>query len=82
MELRQLCYFLKACELVNFTEAVSYLHISQDTLSQQIKQLEEELGILLFNRIGKRIEVTEAGDIFAKYARKSLKRSEEGCLAI
>ena len=45
MELRQLKYFLKAKELLNFTEAAEQLNISQSTLSQQIKQLEDELDI-------------------------------------
>jgi LysR family cyn operon transcriptional activator len=60
MELRQLKYFLKAKELLNFTEAAEQLNISQSTLSQQIKQLEDELDIPLFNRIGKRVTLTEA----------------------
>ena len=47
MELRQLKYFIKAKEVLNFTEAAKSLNISQSTLSQQIKQLEEELDILL-----------------------------------
>jgi LysR family cyn operon transcriptional activator len=54
MELRQLKYFLKAKELLNFTEAAAALNISQSTLSQQIKQLEDELSVPLFNRIGKK----------------------------
>lgn len=82
MELRQIRYFLKAKELLNFTEAANHLFISQSTLSQQIKQLEDELGILLFNRIGKRIMLTEAGSVFAKYAEKSLLKSQEGLLAM
>jgi len=82
MELRQIRYFLKAKELLNFTEAASQLYISQSTLSQQIRQLEEELGIPLFNRIGKRIVLTEAGSIFAEYAEKSLLKSQEGFLAL
>ena len=82
MELRQLRYFLKAKELLNFTEAANHLYISQSTLSQQIKQLEEELGSPLFNRIGKRITLTEAGEVFAGYARKSLSKSQEGLLAL
>ncbi|SHN12441.1 regulatory helix-turn-helix protein, lysR family [Mucilaginibacter sp. OK098] len=45
MELRQLKYFLKAKELLNFTEAARALNISQSTLSQQIKQLEDELNV-------------------------------------
>lgn len=68
MELRQLRYFLKAMELSNFTEAAQQLYISQSTLSQQIKQLEDELGMPLFNRIGKRVTITEAGLLFAEYA--------------
>ncbi|WP_267406198.1 MULTISPECIES: LysR substrate-binding domain-containing protein [unclassified Chryseobacterium] len=82
MELRQIRYFLKAKELLNFTEAANHLFISQSTLSQQIKQLEDELGISLFNRIGKRISLTEAGIVFAKYAEKSLLKSQEGFLAM
>lgn len=46
MELRQLKYFKEACELQNFSEAARVLHISQSTLSQQIKQLEDELDVL------------------------------------
>lgn len=78
MELRQLKYFLKAKELLNFTEAASALHISQSTLSQQIKQLEDELQVLLFNRIGKRITLTEAGDLFAVYAQQSVNKALDG----
>lgn len=82
MELRQIRYFLKAKELLNFTEAANHLFISQSTLSQQIKQLEDELGIPLFNRIGKRITLTEAGAVFSEYAEKSLLKSQEGFLAL
>ncbi len=64
MELRQLKYFKEACELQNFSEAARVLYISQSTLSQQIKQLEDELDVLLFDRIGKRIVPTEAGWLF------------------
>lgn len=82
MELRQLRYFLKAKELMNFTEAANALHISQSTLSQQIKQLETEIDTPLFNRIGKRIQLTEAGNIFADFAKKSVRSSEESLLAM
>lgn len=64
MELRQLKYFKAACELQNFSEAARALFISQSTLSQQIKQLEDELDVLLFDRIGKRVVPTEAGLAF------------------
>ncbi|WP_276368758.1 LysR family transcriptional regulator [Chryseolinea sp. H1M3-3] len=82
MELRQLKYFLKAKELLNFTEAAKVLNISQSTLSQQIKQLEDELNVLLFDRIGKRIMLTEAGEMFSEYALQSINRANEGLLLL
>lgn len=82
MELRQLKYFIKAKELLNFTEAAKVLNISQSTLSQQIKQLEEELDALLFNRIGKRIILTEAGEMFSEYALQSINRANQGLLLL
>lgn len=63
MELRQLEYFMMLCEELHFTRAANKLHIAQPTLSQQIKLLEEEMGVLLFNRIGKRISLTVAGQL-------------------
>lgn len=82
MELRQLKYFLKAKELLNFTDAAKALNISQSTLSQQIKQLEHELNVPLFNRIGKRITLTEAGDLFSNYASQSINKANEGLLLL
>lgn len=78
MELRQLKYFKEACERQNFSEAARVLHISQSTLSQQIKQLEDELDVLLFDRIGKRIVPTEAGEAFLPYAVRALHDAEDG----
>lgn len=54
------------------------MFISQSTLSQQIKQLEEELDVLLFDRIGKRVVPTEAGLAFLPYATKALYDAEDG----
>jgi LysR family transcriptional regulator, cyn operon transcriptional activator len=82
MELRQLKYFIKAKELLNFTEAAKMLNISQSTLSQQIKQLEDELDILLFNRIGKRIILTEAGEMFSDYALQTIDKANQGLLLL
>lgn len=72
MELRQLRYFISSAELLNFTEAAHLLYISQSTLSQQIRQLEDELGIPLFDRIGKRVQLTEAGRMFLPFARQTV----------
>lgn len=82
MELRQLKYFLKAKEILNFTEAAKILNISQSTLSQQIKQLENELDVLLFNRIGKRVILTEAGEMFSEFALQSINKANEGLMLL
>lgn len=78
MELRQLKYFSEAASCLNFTEAARRLFITQSTLSQQIKQLEEELGVPLFDRIGKHVRLTEAGESFLPYARQTLQSTEYG----
>jgi LysR family transcriptional regulator, cyn operon transcriptional activator len=62
MELRHLRYFAALAETLHFTRAAERTHVTQSTLSHQIKQLEEELGVSLFDRIGKRVLITEAGD--------------------
>ncbi|MCQ2226239.1 MAG: LysR substrate-binding domain-containing protein [Paludibacteraceae bacterium] len=72
MELRQLRYFLKAAELLNFTDAAKQMYITQSTLSQQIKQLETELNVLLFDRIGKKVFLTEAGNEFLPFAKQTV----------
>lgn len=78
MELRQLRYFLKAGELLHFTRAAEAVNISQSTLSQQIRQLEDELGTPLFDRIGKRVLLTEAGTRFLVYARQTVASADSG----
>ncbi|GGG31673.1 LysR family transcriptional regulator [Lysinibacillus alkalisoli] len=69
MELRQLHYFLTLCEHLHFSRAAEALGISQPTLSQQIKVLEDEIGMPLFDRIGKRTMKTAAGDILEKQGK-------------
>ncbi|WP_042474218.1 LysR family transcriptional regulator [Bacillus ndiopicus] len=68
MEIRHLHYFMAVCEELHFTKAAEKLGISQPTLSQQIRVLEDELGMPLFDRIGKKIVVTEAGALLFDYA--------------
>lgn len=64
MELTPLKYFVKLADVLSFTEASKELFITQSTLSLSIKQLEEELGVTLFDRIGKKIYLTDAGRDF------------------
>lgn len=78
MELRQLQYFVKSAETENFTEAASQSFITQSTLSQQIKQLENDLGCLLFDRVGKRVRLTETGKAFLPFARQTLNDAQHG----
>ena len=62
MELRHLRYFQALSATLNFTRAAEKSHVTQSTLSHQIKQLEEELGVSLFERVGKKVLLTEAGE--------------------
>ena len=78
MELRQLKYFVRSAELQNFSQAAKDLFITQSTLSQQIKQLEDELDIRLFDRKGKRVFLTEAGQTFLPYAKQTLSDAAYG----
>jgi LysR family cyn operon transcriptional activator len=77
MEIRQLKYFIKSADLLNFTEAAKASNVAESTLSQQIKQLETELNILLFKRVRRRIELTEAGEMLLPYARRTVADSED-----
>lgn len=62
MELRHLRYFMALAEELNFTRAAAKVHVTQSTLSHQIKQLENEIGQLLFEREGRRVVMTGAGE--------------------
>ncbi|WP_313893267.1 LysR substrate-binding domain-containing protein [Psychrobacillus sp.] len=68
MEIRQLQYFLVLCKELHFSEAAFKIGISQPTLSQQIRVLEDELEVPLFDRMGKKIAKTEAGEVLESYA--------------
>ncbi|MBP3963125.1 LysR family transcriptional regulator [Paenibacillus lignilyticus] len=69
MELRQLEYFIRTCEELHFTKASVKLGITQPSLSHQIKALEDEIGVPLFDRIGKKIAITDAGMILYKQSK-------------
>ena len=68
MELRVLRYFLEVAREENITKAANYLHISQPTLSRQLKDLEEELGKKLFTRSNHNIKLTDEGMLLKKRA--------------
>jgi len=76
MELRQLRYFTKAAETLNFSDAAKALNIAQSSLSQQIKQLEDELGTRLFIRNNHSIRLTEAGEVMLPFALRTLHEAE------
>lgn len=70
MELRQLRTFIKIAETLNFSEASKALNATQSTLSQQIKQLEEEFKTKLFNRNSHSVSLTEAGAELLPFAMR------------
>ena len=76
MELRHLRYFLTICEERNISRAAKKLFMSQPPLSQQLKALEEELGVELFKRTTRSLEITEAGKVFQKKAVEILQLSD------
>ncbi|MDR5774049.1 MULTISPECIES: LysR substrate-binding domain-containing protein [unclassified Caballeronia] len=73
MELRHLRYFLTVARTLNFTKAADELHMAQPPLSRQIRELEEEIGVALFERRGKRVFLSSAGQVFEERARQILK---------
>ncbi len=72
MELRQLKTFRTVAALLSFNRAADILNYAQSTVSAQIRGLEEDLGVRLFDRLGKRIVLTEAGELLAQYAQRML----------
>jgi LysR family transcriptional regulator, cyn operon transcriptional activator len=82
MELRHLRYFAALAEELSFTRAAARVHVTQSTLSHQIKQLEAEIGSLLFHRVGKRVVMTEAGQTLLANVVVALKEIDTGIRAI
>ncbi len=81
MELRHIRYFLAVAEEQNFTRAAAKLGIGQPPLSQQIRDLENEIGAALFHRVPHGAELTEAGSAFLPEARAAIASAEKAKLA-
>jgi DNA-binding transcriptional LysR family regulator len=76
MDLRQLNYFMEIARLASFSKASQHLHLSQPTLSKMIKNLEEELGVPLFDRSTRRIHLTDTGEVLKEQGQLILKAFE------
>jgi len=82
MELRHFALLSGGGAVTGFTRASESLHITQPTLSHQIKQIEDELGIQLFDRVGRVVKLTTAGELFQVYAKRALLEVDAGLDAL
>ena len=80
MELRHLRYFVQVAADLHFARAAAHLGISQPPLSQQIRLLEEELGVLLLERTSRRVALTPAGALFLEAAQRTLAEADRAVL--
>jgi DNA-binding transcriptional LysR family regulator len=76
MTLQQLQYFLAAAEHGSFSRAAATLHLAQPSLSEQVRRLEAELGVALFQRAGRGLTLTEAGRVLRPHAERTLEEAE------
>jgi LysR family transcriptional regulator, cyn operon transcriptional activator len=82
MELRHLRYFLAIAGTGSFTRAAAELHLTQPTLSHQIRQLEEQVGAMLFDRVGRSVRLTAAGRVFKEHAERALRELSSATAAL
>lgn len=82
IELRHLRYFLAVAQTAHFTKSARRLHVTQPTLSHQIRRLEEQLNLPLFDRLGRRVRLTAAGELLAPYARRVMHELDEAQAAL
>lgn len=73
MDVRQLNYFLEVAQHLSFSKAAEALHLTQPTLSKMVKSLEDELGVILFDRTTKHMQLTDAGEIVLGEAQEIMK---------
>lgn len=79
---RHIQYFIAVANHRSFTRAAAALHVSQPALSQQVRQLEESLGTLLFDRSGRTTRLTDAGEVYLRYAKRAAQELQEAKRAI
>ena len=82
MTLQQLTYFLAAADHGSFWAAAQSLHMAQPSLSEQIRRLEAELGVALFARVGRGLELTEAGRLLRPQAERTLAAAREAAESV
>src|SRR5215204_4443011 len=82
MELRHLKYFVAVADTLSFTKAAVKLHLAQPSLTRQIQNLEEEIGVQLLNRSKKHVALTEEGTAFLMDARRVLTLAEESIQSV
>jgi len=82
MEIRQLRYFLDIAQTEHLTQSASNLFVTQSTLSHGLRQLELELDVALFERLGRGLKLSQAGAEFRRYAARALKEIEAGRMAL
>lgn len=78
MELRQLRYFLSVSETEHLTQAAHAMFVTQSTLSHGLRQLETELGVTLFDRVGRGLKISQAGLLFKGYVGRAVQEIEAG----
>lgn len=82
MEIRQLRYFLDIAQTEHLTQSAQSLFVTQSTVSHGLRQLEQELNVSLFDRLGRRLKLSQAGTEFRVYAIRALKEIEAGRMAL
>lgn len=82
MDIRQLRYFLDIAETEHLTQSAQKLFVTQSTLSHGLRQLEQELDTVLFDRLGRGLKLSQAGAAFRVYAMRALREIEAGRMAL